>query len=232
MLGNQRFALTVFFLLAQAELLGHTRHEHAAAGTEADATGHEAPLSQLKVGHPPPPPGDLVSGPPSEPGDLAPVPPSDLPPEKERERARERQQQRQRSLPDDFPPAPPSDGLPPGPPDDDRPPSRTSRRSAQSRASRGREMDPRAGTLPTGRDPVEEIFHRFNRNGDDLLDMEEVRTLLEIAGFEVTDEYIHGLSSLFAKFDEDNSGGIELQEFRHMYDRLGLQPHTELLLGA
>lgn len=183
----------------QAELLGHTRHEHAAetvgtktpahyvgvAGTEADATGHEASLSQTKAGHPPPPPDD-ISG-----------PLSDLPPEKERERARERQRQRQRSLPDD---------LPPGPPDDDQP---------------GIEMD-----------AVEEIFHRFNTNNDGLLDMEEVRTLLEIAGFEVTDEYIHGLSSLFAKFDEDNSGGIELPEFRRMYDGLGLEQHAELLLGA
>ena len=33
---------------------------------------------------------------------------------------------------------------------------------------------------PAGRDPVEEIFIRFNRNNDNILDMEEVREMLEV----------------------------------------------------
>lgn len=54
--------------------------------------------------------------------------------------------------------------------------------------------------------------------------------LAKVCSFEVTDEYIDGLGSLFATFDKDNSGGIELAEFRTMFDRLGLEQYTDLLL--
>ena len=154
----------------------------------------------------------------------------------------------------DGPPPPPPADLPPGPPDHREP----SRQSTQENGF-------------ASNDPVEEIFIRFNRNNDDMMDMTEVREMLEVislsfltlflwrrrlylrlctsvaqyshldctmfclakvCSFEVTDEYIEGLSSLFATFDKDNSGGIELAEFRTMFDRLGLEQYTELLLHA
>ncbi len=54
----------------------------------------------------------------------------------------------------------------------------------------------------------------------------------KVCSFEVTEEYIDGLSSLFGTFDEDSSGGVELAEFRAMFKSLGLEQHTELLLRA
>jgi hypothetical protein len=63
----------------------------------------------------------------------------------------------------DRPPGPPADS-PPAPPDDDDEPSKA--RPQENR--------------PTGRDPVEDIFVRFNRNNDNMLDMEEVREMLEV----------------------------------------------------
>lgn len=64
----------------------------------------------------------------------------------------------------DGPPPPPPADVPPGPLDDREPSWPT---STQENGF-------------TGNDPVEEIFMRFNRNNDDIMDLTEVREMLEV----------------------------------------------------
>ena len=78
-------------------------------------------------------------------------------------------------------------------------------------------------------DPVVAAFDRFNRNGDGMLDMEEVRLMMENANYSVDAPYVVGLADMFGTYDEDGSGGIELPEFRIMWAQLNL---AQLLAGS
>ena len=71
-------------------------------------------------------------------------------------------------------------------------------------------------------DEVAAAFNRYNRNGDGLLDMEELGWLLEDAAYHVDASYVDGLAGLFGKWDADGSGGIEMAEFRDLWEKLGL----------
>jgi len=84
-------------------------------------------------------------------------------------------------------------------------------------------------TAAFAKDEVAAVFDRFNANGDGMLDMEEVRAMLDAAGYAADSEYVVGLADMFGTYDADGSGGIELSEFREMYEKLGLGP---LLAGA
>ena len=86
--------------------------------------------------------------------------------------------------------------------------------------------DPRPA--PIG-DEVSAAFAKYNRNGDGLLDLDELRGLLEDAHFQVDDSYVDGLAGLFGTWDSDGSGGIEEGEFRELWGKLGL---GELLAAA
>ena len=60
-------------------------------------------------------------------------------------------------------------------------------------------------------DVVVAAFDRFNLNGDGMLEMEEIRQMME-STFMVDTPYVVGLADLFGKYDEDGSGGVELPE--------------------
>jgi hypothetical protein len=55
---------------------------------------------------------------------------------------------------------------------------------------------------------AEQIFVRWNQNGDAILDMAEVGNMLEACAFEIDAQYIDGLADLFGTFDQDDSGVI------------------------
>ena len=61
-------------------------------------------------------------------------------------------------------------------------------------------------------DEATSAFNHYNRNGDGLLDMEELGWLLEDAAYHADSSYVDGLAGMFGKWDEDGSGGIELPE--------------------
>eukprot|EP01043_Picozoa_sp_COSAG02_P122859 COSAG02_NODE_59792_length_273_cov_0.597701_1_plen_81_part_10 len=66
------------------------------------------------------------------------------------------------------------------------------------------------------------VFVRYNLNGDGILDMSELQRLLDDAAFDVDAQYVDGLGDMFGTWDADASGGIELPEFRKMWDALSL----------
>lgn len=71
-------------------------------------------------------------------------------------------------------------------------------------------------------DEVVAVFNKYNRNGDGMLDLEEIKILLNDAHFEVDDQYVHGIAGMFGEWDTDGSGGIQLGEFRQLWDQLDL----------
>ena len=71
-------------------------------------------------------------------------------------------------------------------------------------------------------DEVAAAFKRYNKNGDGLLDLPEIKLLLSDAQFEVDDQYINGIADIFGEWDTDGSGGIELEEFRQLWAQLDL----------
>lgn len=71
-------------------------------------------------------------------------------------------------------------------------------------------------------DEVSAAFEKYNRNGDGLLDLDELRVLLEDANYKVDDTYVDGLAGMFGTWDSDGSGGIEEGEFRELWGKLGL----------
>eukprot|EP01045_Picozoa_sp_COSAG04_P040849 COSAG04_NODE_12131_length_668_cov_1.485062_1_plen_82_part_00 len=71
-------------------------------------------------------------------------------------------------------------------------------------------------------DEVAAVFRRFNTNGDGMLDLEEVRHMLDAAGYAADSDYVQGLAENFGRYDADGSGGIELAEFRLLFAQLDL----------
>ena len=71
-------------------------------------------------------------------------------------------------------------------------------------------------------DEVAAVFRRFNTNGDGMLDLEEVRHMLDAAGYTADSDYVQGLAENFGRYDADGSGGIELAEFRLLWAQLDL----------
>ena len=71
-------------------------------------------------------------------------------------------------------------------------------------------------------DEAAQAFARFNLNGDGRLDREEVAAMLEEAEFTADTGYIDGLSGIFGTYDADGSGGIEIAEFRELWEQLEL----------
>ena len=70
-------------------------------------------------------------------------------------------------------------------------------------------------------------FDKYNTNGDGMLDKPEIEAMLRSVNFEFDSDYIEGLAQLFGRFDVDGSGGIELAEFRDMWDQLGLAKYMD-----
>ena len=78
-----------------------------------------------------------------------------------------------------------------------------------------------AAEVPVG-DEVAAAFVKYNRNGDGMLDLDEIRVLLEDAKFVVDASYVNGIADMFGKWDTDGSGGVELAEFRELWTQLDL----------
>ena len=83
-------------------------------------------------------------------------------------------------------------------------------------------VPPAPSAAPTEDDEVAAVFRRFNTNGDGMLDMEEVRHMLDAAGYAADSEYVQGLADSFGRYDADGSGGIELAEFRQLWAQMDL----------
>ena len=71
-------------------------------------------------------------------------------------------------------------------------------------------------------DEVAAAFAKYNCNEDGLLGLDELTVLLEDANYHVDDSYVDGLAGMFGKWDADGSGGIEMAEFRELWEKLGL----------
>ena len=70
-------------------------------------------------------------------------------------------------------------------------------------------------------------FDKYNTNGDGMLDKPEIEAMLRSVNYAFDSDYIEGLAQLFGRFDVDGSGGIELAEFRDMWDQLGLGKYMD-----
>ena len=57
------------------------------------------------------------------------------------------------------------------------------------------------------------MFAFYDKNGDGVLDKEEVIGMMAHLGFKTDDSYVAGLMEVFASFDADDSGQIEQAEF-------------------
>ena len=80
---------------------------------------------------------------------------------------------------------------------------------------------PAAAEAPAD-DEVAAAFAKYNCNEDGLLGLDELTVLLEDANYHVDDSYVDGLAGMFGKWDADGSGGIEMAEFRELWEKLGL----------
>ena len=115
----------------------------------------------------------------------------------------------------DVPPPPPfHDELAPPPPPFNGPFDRSN--AAQTSAENA------ATSSEQGADVAEQIFVRWNQNGDAILDMAEVEDMLEACAFEIDAQYIDGLADLFGTFDQDDSGVINAYNLGQFLNMISL----------
>ena len=118
----------------------------------------------------------------------------------------------------DVPPPPPfHDELAPPPPPFNGPFDRSAAQTSAENAATSSEQ---------GADVAEQIFVRWNQNGDAILDMAEVEDMLEACAFEIDAQYIDGLADLFGTFDQDDSGVISAYNLRPVYTKHDLFTKT------
>ncbi|KAF9350636.1 Calmodulin-like protein 5 [Mortierella sp. AD094] len=70
---------------------------------------------------------------------------------------------------------------------------------------------------PTDIADLKESFEAFDRNNDGSISRRELHSLLHTVGHKVN---AHGLADLLTKFDIDQSGSIDFEEFLSLADRL------------
>jgi Ca2+-binding EF-hand superfamily protein len=83
-----------------------------------------------------------------------------------------------------------------------------------------------------GRD-LQKTFDSFDINKDGILDEAEVKGMMLKLGYKTTDDYVQQTMQLFASFDQDDDGLIQLEEFEPLWDHLGgdqifSTPHAEV----
>jgi Ca2+-binding EF-hand superfamily protein len=71
-----------------------------------------------------------------------------------------------------------------------------------------------------GRD-LRKIFDRFDVDNNGILDHAEVKGMMLKLGYKTTDDYVEQTMQLFASFDQDSDGMIQLEEFEPLWDHLG-----------
>ena len=70
-------------------------------------------------------------------------------------------------------------------------------------------------------DALQSYFDRFDINKDGILDESEVKGMMVALGYKTTDDYVQQTMQLFASFDQDGDGMIQLQEFEPLWKHLG-----------
>jgi Ca2+-binding EF-hand superfamily protein len=75
-----------------------------------------------------------------------------------------------------------------------------------------------------GGESLQEVFARYDRNRDGMLDQAEVAAMIDELGYDVDANYVDGVMGLFGKFDRDQSGGVEVDEFAALWAHLGGPP--------
>jgi Ca2+-binding EF-hand superfamily protein len=74
------------------------------------------------------------------------------------------------------------------------------------------------------------LFNKYDTNRDGLLDMDEVRALMDDVGYDVDEDYLEGVHKVFGRFDTDQGGTIGLSEFPALWKHLApdrpLRDHT------
>ena len=80
---------------------------------------------------------------------------------------------------------------------------------------------PRLEQLQQRPSALEELFRKYDTNGDGVLDMEEVAAMIDDIGYDVDQNYIAGTVEIFGQFDADGNGTISLDEFEALWAHLG-----------
>ena len=80
---------------------------------------------------------------------------------------------------------------------------------------------PRLEQLQQRPPSLEELFRKYDANGDGVLDMEEVAAMIDDIGYDVDHNYIAGTVEIFGQFDADGNGMISLDEFAALWAHLG-----------
>ena len=80
---------------------------------------------------------------------------------------------------------------------------------------------PRLEQLQQRPSALQELFRKYDANGDGVLDMEEVAAMIDDIGYDVDHNYIAGTVEIFGQFDADGNGMISLDEFAALWAHLG-----------
>ena len=67
---------------------------------------------------------------------------------------------------------------------------------------------------------LDDIFARFDRDGDGVLDQDEVQAMLDSQGFDVDADYVGGMIEMFGRYDEDGGGTIDIAEFAPLWEKI------------
>ena len=69
-----------------------------------------------------------------------------------------------------------------------------------------------------------QVFNKYDRNRDGVLDADEVTAMIDDIGYEVDPSYVGGVMGIFGRFDIDGGGTIDMSEFPALWEHLGGPP--------
>ena len=69
-----------------------------------------------------------------------------------------------------------------------------------------------------------QVFDKYDRNRDGVLDADEVTAMIDDIGYEVDPSYVGGVMRIFGRFDIDGGGTIDMSEFPALWEHLGGPP--------
>ena len=71
---------------------------------------------------------------------------------------------------------------------------------------------------------LQQVFARYDLNGDSVLDRAEVAAMIEQLGYDVDGSYVGGVMGMFGRFDANADGVIEIEEFPSLWEQFGGPP--------
>ena len=77
-------------------------------------------------------------------------------------------------------------------------------------------------------DKIRKIFKMFDQDNDDLISIDEMRTIFRQMGQDPTEDE---LIDMLVEVDEDQNGTIELKEFKKMIDKM-IEDSDDLVIEA